>query len=324
MNKPVDINKAKILLVDDKPNNLIALEKLLKGLQLNIYRAYNGNDALALTLENDFTLVLLDVQMPQMDGFEVAHLMRSNPQTSSIPITFVTAISTEQKYISIGHKVGAVDYLTKPIDPAILKAKVSVFCELFYQRKKLEALLLENKIIRNELEKSNDKLNYLATHDALTNIPNRLHFEKDVKEKVYIAYKLHKKIALLTIDLNKFKSINDNYGHTTGDQLLIEVAKRLQKLSKNVMRIGGDEFAIVLTEKTKIENDAKQLAQNILDALNATYYLESHTVNITASIGIACLSGSRDDFKSLYKNADTAMYEVKKSSLTGYKVYSSN
>lgn len=224
----------------DKTNNLIALEKLLKGLPLEVYRAYNGNDALALTLENDFALVLLDVQMPQMDGFEVATRIRSNPKTSTVPIIFVTAIITDPKYVSKGHKVGAVDYLTKPIDPAILKAKVSVFCELFYQRKKLETLLGENKVIRNELEETNYTLNYLATHDTLTDIPNRFQFERELHSNIFTAHKLNQKFALLFVDLNKFKSINDKYGHDIGDMLLKKAAKRLQKLSENVMRIGGD------------------------------------------------------------------------------------
>ncbi len=122
-----------ILIVDDKPENLLVLEKLLRRPGLNIMRAKSGNDALSLILEHDFALVLLDVQMPDMDGFETAELMRGNEETKHIPIIFVTAISKDHKHVFKGYGTGAVDYLFKPLDPYILQAKVNVFLELHRQ-----------------------------------------------------------------------------------------------------------------------------------------------------------------------------------------------
>ncbi|MBO1223394.1 MAG: diguanylate cyclase [Candidatus Scalindua sediminis] len=143
--------KENILIVDDRPENLLALERLLKRPDLNIIRATSGNDALAMVLEHDFALILLDVQMPDMDGFETAELMRENDETKRIPIIFVTAISKEQKYVFKGYDAGAVDYLFKPLDPDILKSKVNVFLELHKQKTSLEKM-------NEELRKANKKM----------------------------------------------------------------------------------------------------------------------------------------------------------------------
>ena len=140
-----------ILIVDDKPANLLALRKLLAKPGLNIVEATGGNDALSLILEYDFALILLDVQMPDMDGFETAELIRGNEETKHIPIIFVTAISKEQKYIFKGYDKGAVDYLFKPLDPDILKSKVNIFLELYKQKEDL-------KKANTELYKANERI----------------------------------------------------------------------------------------------------------------------------------------------------------------------
>jgi len=130
-----------ILLVDDYEPNLISLEAILDNDQWGLLKATSGMDALKLLLENDAALVLLDVQMPEMDGFEVAEMMRKNPRTQNIPIVFLTAISKEDKYIYKGYQAGAVDYLCKPINPTILRSKVEFFMKLDKQKKELEAKL---------------------------------------------------------------------------------------------------------------------------------------------------------------------------------------
>jgi len=140
-----------ILIVDDKPANLLALRKLLGRPGLNIVEATGGNDALSLILEYDFALILLDVQMPDMDGFETAELIRGNEETKHIPIIFVTAISKDQKYVFKGYDKGAVDYLFKPLDPDILLSKVNIFLELYKQKEDL-------KKANTELNKANEKI----------------------------------------------------------------------------------------------------------------------------------------------------------------------
>lgn len=132
------MDKQNILLVDDRIENLVALEAILDAPDRNLVRANSGNEALAAVLKRDFALVLLDVQMPDMDGFEVAELMRKNKKVRSIPIIFVTAISKEQKYVFKGYESGAVDYLFKPLDPHILTSKVNFFLELDNKNRELK------------------------------------------------------------------------------------------------------------------------------------------------------------------------------------------
>ena len=143
-----------VLLVDDRPENLIALEAILDAPERKLLKATNGNEALTLALKNDVSLILLDVQMPEMDGFEVAELLRRNNKTRQIPVIFCTALSKEKKYIARGFDVGAVDYLFKPIDPDLLTAKVRVFLELDMQKRKLQQTLLQLHRVQQE----NDRL----------------------------------------------------------------------------------------------------------------------------------------------------------------------
>ena len=129
---------AAILIVDDRPENLFAMEHVLSGLDVERFKAASGNEALTLMIHHDFAVVLLDVQMPDMDGFEVASLMRDREATRDTPIIFVTAISKDEKHTFQGFEAGAVDFLYKPVDARILKSKVSVFVRLYQQRQKLE------------------------------------------------------------------------------------------------------------------------------------------------------------------------------------------
>ncbi|MGA1867435.1 MAG: response regulator [bacterium] len=145
--------KANILIVDDKLENLLSLESVLDDLELNIFKARSGDSALALMLEYDFALVLLDVQMADMDGFETATLMKGSKRTRHIPIIFVTAISMEKTHVFKGYESGAVDYLFKPIEPDILKSKVRVFIDLYIQKNELKLMLTKLKRSEENLRK---------------------------------------------------------------------------------------------------------------------------------------------------------------------------
>ncbi|MBI5657188.1 MAG: response regulator [Geobacter sp.] len=127
-----------VLLVDDRPENLIALEALLEDLGLDMFKASSGDEALRLSLKHDFAIILLDVRMPDMDGFETAELLRANPKTSRVPIIFVTAAMKDTEHEFKGYEAGAFDYLLKPIEPTILRSKVRVFRDLYQQRRGLE------------------------------------------------------------------------------------------------------------------------------------------------------------------------------------------
>jgi len=159
-----------ILMVDDRPENLLSLENLIKSSHLNIIKTTSGNEALGLMLKHDFALVLLDVQMPGMDGFEVAELMRSSNKTRHIPIIFITAINKEPRHVFKGYQSGAVDYLFKPLNPEILRSKVTVFIELYRKQKSLEQAKNECNVALNGLKKSE---NLLRRRDILLSGANQ-------------------------------------------------------------------------------------------------------------------------------------------------------
>jgi PleD family two-component response regulator len=150
-----------VLIVDDRPENLLALEQLLDGPEINLVRANSGFEALATLIERDFALVLLDVQMPGMDGFEVAELMRGRVRTRNVPIIFLTAINTEQRYVFKGYEMGAVDYLFKPLDPYILKCKVDAFTNLYRQGRIIAAQLREIEEKNQALERQLAEIKHL-------------------------------------------------------------------------------------------------------------------------------------------------------------------
>jgi PAS domain S-box-containing protein len=150
MDELMETNRIPVLLVDDRQENLVALAALLEDLNLALFTARSGNEALGLSLKHDFALVLMDVRMPDMDGFETAELMRANPKTGSVPIIFITAAMQDVEHQFKGYGAGAFDYLLKPIEPVVLKSKVNVFCDLYRHRRgielrerKLEALIAE-------------------------------------------------------------------------------------------------------------------------------------------------------------------------------------
>ena len=148
--------KTNILIVDDRPENLLSLTAMLDDPEINIVSASSGNEALTLLLQYDFALVFLDVQMPEMNGFEVAELMRAKQKTRTIPIIFITALSKDQEHIFKGYESGAVDYICKPIlEPLVLRSKVQVFSQLYNQKqlieKQMEELADQNRILEKQL-----------------------------------------------------------------------------------------------------------------------------------------------------------------------------
>lgn len=148
----IKMEKPKILIVDDKLANLIALETLLQDIEVECIRALSGNEALQLTLEHEFALALIDVQMPEMDGFETVELMRNVTITKFLPVIFVSAIYSDDFYKIKGVEAGAVDFITKPIVPKVLIGKVKIFLELYSQKKQLEKTVSELKTALSEIK----------------------------------------------------------------------------------------------------------------------------------------------------------------------------
>ncbi|MBF0381586.1 MAG: EAL domain-containing protein [Magnetococcales bacterium] len=310
--------KPSILIVDDRKENLLALEGLLEGCGADIHKASSGNEALSLLLNEDFALVLLDVQMPEMDGFEMAELMRGNDKTRQIPIIFVTAISKEQHYVFKGYDSGAVDYLFKPIESKILCGKVRVFLELWTKKQQLLEVLEQ----KSKLEA---KLKQQAEFDTLTGLPNRALFHDRLKQALLMVERTKTQGALMFIDLDRFKYINDNMGHDYGDQLLVQAAKRLVscvRKADTVARFGGDEFTVII-QNIHHESLAELIAKKINAELIKPFKLGVEEVQISGSIGITIFPHDSLDFDELLKNADTAMYKTKESGRNGFHFFTS-
>ena len=313
-------NDVNILIVDDRTENLLVLESLLEKIECNIIKATSGNEALSLMLYYEFALVLLDVQMPDMDGFETAEYIRMNSKTRYVPIIFVTAISKEQKCIFKGYEIGAVVYLFKPIEPIMLQSKVKVFLELYNQKKMIEeqARLLEMKVKElSELQEANFKLESLSTLDGLTGIPNRRSFDDYIEMSIKSCTRLNKPISLIMADIDFFKGYNDNYGHLKGDDCLINVAKSISLSAKRpldfVTRYGGEEFAVILPETD--EEGAKIIAEIIrknVEELEIAHKSSNVSAYVTLSLGITTKSSSIQYSKNeLIEHADKALYNSK-------------
>lgn len=315
-------NNINILIVDDRNDNLLVLESLLDKMNCNVMKATSGNEALSLMLENDFALVLLDVQMPEMDGFETAELMRCNSRTRYIPIIFVTAISKEQKCIFKGYEVGAVDYLFKPIEPIILQSKVKVFLDLYNQKKLVEEQteLLELKIKElMELKDMNFELESLTMTDGLTGISNRRYFNEYIEKGWKNCMRSGEPISLIMADIDFFKAYNDNYGHLKGDECLIEVARTIMSCVDRPMdftaRYGGEEFAIVLPETDM--NGAMHIAERLrkeIEKLSIKHEYSSISTYITISLGVTTIIPTQAlSIQEFIDNADKGLYKAKSS-----------
>ncbi len=311
-----------ILIVDDNPSNIFAMKNLLEDLKINMYEASSGNEALQLLTQHEFALVLLDVQMPEIDGFETAELMRKNKHTKDIPIIFVTALSREEQYIRKGLQVGAVDYLLKPLDPIILTSKVSVFLAYYIQKKTMEDLVLQLSKSKKILATENDDLDILANTDALTGLSNRLSFEKALKLTIEFSTKYNEKFALLFLDLDNFKSANDTFGHDCGDFILRETSNRLriglrrndtvntEDLTLSIFRLGGDEFTVILKNVDDTAH-AITVAKRIIKLIDEPFIFHNEKIQIGVTIGIACFPSEGTTVELLIKSADEAMYHAK-------------
>lgn len=310
-------NNINILIVDDRPENLLVLESLLEETDCTIIKATSGNEALSLMLDYNFAVVLLDVQMPEMDGFEVAELMRSNSRTRLTPIIFVTAISKEQKCIFKGYDVGAIDYLFKPIEPIILQSKVRFFVELYNQKKLIEEqkLMLEMKIKElSELREANYKLENLSISDGLTGISNRRNFDQYILISWKNCFRSGKPLSLIMSDIDYFKLYNDKYGHLDGDECLRKVARTMADTVKRpldlVARYGGEEFVIVLpeTDREGAEIIAEQIRKNI-ESLVIPHEDSKVCSYVTLSLGISTIiPNGCYSIEELINDADKALY----------------
>lgn len=428
-------SKPAVLVVDDQPANRIALEALLDDFDIQLLQAASGEEALKLLDDHDVAVVLLDVQMPGMDGYEVANLMQQGSRTRAVPIIFVTAINRDLEHVMKGYASGAVDFLTKPINPEMLQGKVRVFLELDRRGRELSEanialtqslkeverlkhhneLLLKsigegilsldrrgNVIFANpaahallgqtapiigngfnnhvsgpastrsledmlksclngerwtgvvtanrqhmnfpaeiiatplkddkgfiagvsvafqdvsERQQRESELRRESERDPLTGLINRRGLERLLPRR--LAYG-SQKMALLYLDLDHFKEVNDSHGHHAGDVVLKEIADRFQHAMRQadlIARVGGDEFCIVVSAESPGEA-AEIVAKKLIEVSNEPLPFGSISLTLGASIGIALPDGASLP-EVLMRRADEAMYQAKRQGGNCYQI----
>lgn len=300
----MEFKKPTILVVDDMTTTLLLLHDLLKD-TYEVKIAKSGTKALEiLESPNDIDLILLDIEMPDINGYDVCKRIKNNETIKNIPIIFITG-RTSQEDEEYGLNLGAIDYITKPFNKAIVKLRIKNYLDL--------------KI-------KNDMLEKLSMYDGLTNIRNRRFFDETF-EKTFSEIKRDKKsLAVLMIDIDFFKPYNDNYGHGQGDETLRKVAKALEKTIKRpsdfVARYGGEEFVILLKDINK--DGVEAVANNLLNAvreLKITHEFSKIENYVTISIGASFYNSNSDVTKlELLLKADETLYNVKNSGRNNFAI----
>ena len=422
-----EVSGMSLLVVDDDEMNRFTLaRRLTRDGFPNLAMAGNGVEALAAMRQDKFDLVLLDIMMPELDGFGVLEGMKADPSLAGIPVIVISANDDTANFVR-AIELGAVDYLTKPFDPVLLRARVRAclerralqselegalaetramleispvptffikrgavawmngMCEILigyragdlvgkttehlhlnqedyrHVRARVEAVLKTGAVFRGDVhlkradtrviltrvsakaitpwdlgrgvvwtledvtEQRADaaRIAFLAHHDQLTGLPNRILLADRLR--VALAHSARNKVScgLMFMDLDKFKLVNDTLGHAIGDELLIEVARRLRvsvRDSDTVARLGGDEF-VVLLPALRSPEDAEVVAKKIKLSLGAPYNLSGHDVRSSPSIGIALFPEDASDAEELLKHADQAMYMTKQAGRNDYRFY---
>ncbi len=298
-----------LLVVDDVPDNIHELLEALKE-RYRIQVASTGERALEIVGgPNPPDLVLLDVMMPGMDGFEVCRRLKAMPAGNRIPVIFVTVMDAVRQIVK-GFELGASDYITKPFDIDEVHARVRTHLELARLRRFLEDMVAQRTAM---LQVSEEKYRILAQRDPVTGLPNRALFAELLTHAVQQAQRTGTPFALLSLDLDNFKTINESLGHRRGDQLLVEVARRLQKLlpeSDAMARLGGDEFAVIV-ERREDMPWVDLLAQRMIEALATPFVFDGEPVYVGACIGIALYPNDAADADTLQRHADAALHRAK-------------
>ncbi|MCL1471915.1 GGDEF domain-containing response regulator [Argonema antarcticum] len=340
-NESVDLSKKDILIVDDTPANLRFLAKILTVQGYNVRKALNGQIALTSCQMILPDLILLDIMMPDMDGYEVCLRLKADEQTCKIPVIFISALSDVFDKVK-GFKVGGIDYITKPFQfeeviarvksqLALREAEIKIYQLNLELEERVKERTFQLEVANQELlveimerKQLQNQLLHIALHDSLTDLPNRALFMQCLSESLNRAKEQPDyQFAVLFMDCDRFKIVNDSLGHLVGDELLIAIAHRLQGCLKpidTIARLGGDEFAIILENITDL-GMATQVAEQILQELSTPFQLSRYEVFINVSIGITLSNTYDDKPEYLLRNADTAMYRAKALGKARYHVF---
>jgi two-component system glycerol uptake and utilization response regulator len=280
--------KKTILIVDDTPTNIDILLELF-GNQYDVLVALDGPSALEIAEKEKIDLILLDIMMPHMDGYEVCRILKSQSQTEDIPVIFLTA-KVDEDSIEKAYEIGGIDYISKPFKPRELLARIKTQLEM-----------------RSLLE----YLEYIAFYDEMTGIYNRRKFFELALEAFD---KSKTDLYGIMLDIDKFKQVNDTYGHATGDKVIKAVAQCIsENIHKNAIfgRIGGEEFAVVCHVKS--QEEIMSCMEDVRKKIERLEIIADDTtvVKCTISEGIFKATEAIKSLDELLKEADKALYEAK-------------
>lgn len=284
------IGKPRVLVVDDDPDKLSLLEMALTMAGYEVSTATDGEEGLAALASFEPDLVISDVMMPRLDGYELARKIRENPQTKFIPIILQTAAGFKSEGQRLGSEVGALGYITDPTDLDLLLSRART--------------LLDFKAHLDTCEEE-------AFTDHLTGLANRRRFERQLEREVSRTLRYGHAFCLLLLDIDNFKHVNDNHGHEAGDEALKSLAKVLQEGTRGIdlaARIGGEEFAILLTETSL--GGAMDVAERLRLAVKGVQM--PLVGQIAASFGVAECPSSGQTARGLLAAADAALYQAKR------------
>jgi diguanylate cyclase (GGDEF)-like protein len=354
-----------VLIIDDTPANLGVVVEHLEAHGFRVMVAQEGQEGLGRAESFQPDLILLDVMMPGIDGFETCRRLKASAGTRDIPVIFMTASADIQDKVS-GFSVGGVDYITKPfqLEEVLVRVNTHLALRAAQQRLAEQNVQLQQEIARRQqaetaMQQANDaledrvmertaelvrtnlsltqeiaerkhaegRISFMAHHDALTGLPNRALLEDRLNQAIAQTRRHpNEMVAVLYIDLDYFKIINDSIGHQLGDRLLQEVAARLEKsvrATDSVARFGGDEYVICLAALTD-SNDAAEAAIKTMECLNLPFVVDGHELHVSASIGISLYPADGREVTTLIRAADTAMYHAKQKGRENYQFFTAS
>lgn len=298
----------KVLLAEDSLTMMLTTSKIIADSGHEVIPARDGKEALSLYYSENPDLVLLDVEMPKLTGFEVAEKIRTDDTIKWIPIIFLTGFA-DDKDLSKGIESGGDDYLIKPVSQVVLNAKLNAMHRISEMQNKLLDL-------SHELSETNNKLQNSVITDPLTGAKNRLYLDECIKNEWFRGMRDKSELSLLIVDVDNFKTLNDTNGHQAGDTCLIELIKifgsHLQRSSDVLCRYGGDEFVIVLPNTSGA--DAFDIGEKLRSSV-IKYNTESNMeIPVAISVSIGCATCVPDDSKTcdeFLTYADKALYKAK-------------
>ncbi|MCG2634079.1 MAG: EAL domain-containing protein [Gammaproteobacteria bacterium] len=298
----IDSDAPLVLIVEDDRSTRISLRRALERDGYRVEEAVNGREAIGTYQSVNPDLVLMDAIMPVMDGFATCASIQGLPGSHHAPILMITALDDEVS-VERAFRAGAADFIPKPINLAVLRQRL----------RRVHTARESEKHVRR-----------LAYHDSLTGLANRTAFQERLQQQLERARRNSELVAVLFLDLDRFKLINDSLGHDVGDELLTQLAERVSgclRTGDNFARLGGDEFTISL--RIASQGSATEVAEKILMVLAAPFHLAAREIFVTYSIGVSLFPEDGATVEDLLKNADAAMYRAKESGGNTFNYYHS-